>query len=108
MPSKWETVDPNEVQAQAVTSKWDLFDESEKDNPKKSKWEDDDLDGVPLQDDEDDDQEKKSEARRAKLREIELKVMSYQDELESGRKSSKSGWTISEQVRTSTGLPNYI
>jgi hypothetical protein len=27
VPSKWETVDPEEVQAQAVTSKWDIFDQ---------------------------------------------------------------------------------
>ena len=32
MPSKWETVDPEEVQAQAVTSKWDLFDNEGNDN----------------------------------------------------------------------------
>ena len=29
VPSKWETVDPEEVQAQAVTSKWDIFDQDE-------------------------------------------------------------------------------
>ena len=28
VPSKWETVDPEEVQAQAVTSKWDIFDQA--------------------------------------------------------------------------------
>ncbi len=39
-----------------------------------------------------------SEDRRAKLREIEIKVMCYQDELESGKQSLRSGWTISEQV----------
>ena len=27
VPSKWETVDPEDVQAQAVTSKWDIFDQ---------------------------------------------------------------------------------
>jgi hypothetical protein len=26
VPSKWETIDPEDVQAQAVTSKWDIFD----------------------------------------------------------------------------------
>ena len=31
MPSKWETVDPSDVQAQAVTSsKWDLFENENK------------------------------------------------------------------------------
>lgn len=38
------------------------------------------------------------EMRRAKLREIEVKVMQYQDELESGKKNIKSGWTMSEMV----------
>ena len=39
-----------------------------------------------------------SEDRRARLRDIELKVMQYQDELESGKQPTKPGWTISEQV----------
>ena len=39
-----------------------------------------------------------AEDRRAQLREIEMKVMAYQDELESGKAASKPGWTISEQV----------
>merc|ERR1712203_463427 len=34
----------------------------------------------------------------ARLRDIELKVMQYQDELESGKQQTKPGWTISEQV----------
>ncbi|EEC04956.1 hypothetical protein IscW_ISCW004896, partial [Ixodes scapularis] len=38
------------------------------------------------------------EERRAKLREIELKVMKFQDELESGRRPRKPGLTISAQV----------
>jgi len=40
-----------------------------------------------------------SEDRRAKLREVEIAVMRYQDELESGRQALRQGWTISEQVR---------
>ena len=39
-----------------------------------------------------------SEDRRARLREIELQVMHYQDELEAGKMSVRPGWTISEQV----------
>lgn len=39
-----------------------------------------------------------SEAKRAKLREIELKVMRYQDELEAGRRSRKSEMSIADQV----------
>jgi cwf21 domain len=32
-------------------------------------------------------------------REIEVKVMSYQDDLENGEKGIKAGWTIQDQVR---------
>lgn len=39
-----------------------------------------------------------TEERRVKLREIEMKAMQYQDELESGQRSLKSGWTIGQQV----------
>lgn len=39
-----------------------------------------------------------TEERRTKLREIEVKTMHYQDELESGQRSLKSGWTIQQQV----------
>ena len=47
VPSRWETVDPEDVQAQAVTSKWDIFDHDEA----KKEDDDDDLDGIPLHDD---------------------------------------------------------
>merc|ERR1719210_1564931 len=72
---------------------------------------DDDIDGVPLDSNEAENDRnmydsfsaatfdnRMSEDRRARLREIELKVMQYQDELESGKQPSKPGWTISEQV----------
>lgn len=39
-----------------------------------------------------------NEERRAVLREIELKVMQYQDELECGSRKTKTGWTIVQQV----------
>ncbi|QQP57398.1 Uncharacterized protein FKW44_002374, partial [Caligus rogercresseyi] len=119
MPSKWEAVDPEDVQAQAVTSKWDIFDEYDKEKHKKRGLVDDEDDidgsednapssllliplifvflGVPLQLDDDDIDMRVSESRRSKLRDIEIKVMSFQDELETGKRSSKSGWTISEQ-----------
>lgn len=32
------------------------------------------------------------------LRDIEVKVMQYQDELESGSRKTKTGWTIVQQV----------
>ncbi|CAK8681102.1 unnamed protein product [Clavelina lepadiformis] len=91
--SKWETVDPEDVEAQAMTtSKWDQL---EKEN----------LDGEAL--DEDSINEygssskedlKLNKAKRTRLREIELKVMRFQDELESGQREYKSGSSISNQV----------
>lgn len=114
-PSKWETVDPETVEAQAITtSKWDLLEQGEE-----QEQEVDDIDGQPMddtnstQDDQyyqDDETSKDSSAmmeqlkvdineeRRAKLREIELKVMKYQDELESGKRSRKGSMKFSEQV----------
>lgn len=47
VPSKWETVHPDEVQAQAVTSKWELFDQEEDLGRKKR--------GITEPDDDDDD-----------------------------------------------------
>lgn len=120
--SKWETVDPEDVKAQAITtSKWDLEETDELVKARKAlmgsaatSWgggasitkddDDDSLDGAPMRRSDDDDSQpldidfKMSEERRAKLRDIELKVMCYQDELESGGREIKSGWTMSEQV----------
>lgn len=43
-PSKWETVDPNIIEAQAMTtSKWDLLDQQ--DDEHYSKTDDEDIDG---------------------------------------------------------------
>uniref|UniRef100_H2ZCT8 U2 snRNP-associated SURP motif-containing protein n=1 Tax=Ciona savignyi TaxID=51511 RepID=H2ZCT8_CIOSA len=80
--SKWETVDPEEVEAQAMTtSKWDQLENQS-------------LDGEPLEDS----NSQYDESKRAKLREIEVKVMKFQDELESGQRERKSGISISKQV----------
>lgn len=47
VPSKWETLDPDEVQAQAITSKWELFDQKKgAANPDDD--DDDDIDGKVL------------------------------------------------------------
>ncbi|GFS97980.1 hypothetical protein NPIL_585381, partial [Nephila pilipes] len=113
-PSKWETVDPETVEAQAITtSKWDLLEQNE------DQEQVDDIDGQPMDDTastqdelslQDDDNSKDSttvieqfktdinEQRRAKLREIEMKVMKYQDELESGKRSRKQCMKFSDQV----------
>ena len=93
VPSKWETVDPEEVQAQAVTSKWDIFDQDE---AKANDEDDDDIDGIPM----DSFDSKIDESARQRLRDVEVKVMCYQDELESGREHIRPGWTISQQVST--------
>lgn len=89
VPSKWETVDPEQIEAQAITtSKWEqmagaadtplltteaISSESESESP-------------------DDDE------RRTRLREVEMKVMEFQDELESGRRDVRSGYTIQEEI----------
>ena len=112
--SKWETVDPEQVKAGAMTtSKWDAEETEPLLKARKalmgsvaSKWDDrEDVDGDPIKDDGDSDEHdfpemdtRVTEERRQLLREIEVKVMQYQDELEGGRKGIKAGWTISEQV----------
>merc|ERR1719495_2063647 len=94
-----------------TTSKWDTEDSDQLVKARKalmgsvaSKWDEkEDLDGEPLDNDSDsgelpDLDTRVTEERRALLRDIEVKVMQYQDELECGKKGIKSGWTISEQV----------
>lgn len=90
--SKWETIDPDQIEAQAMTtSKWDLLessadvsqDSSQNDNQDSSDY----TDARNL-----------TEERRNQLREIEVKAVQYQDELESGQRSLKSGWTVPQQV----------
>ncbi|KAL1437019.1 hypothetical protein MTO96_049033 [Rhipicephalus appendiculatus] len=140
VPSKWETVDPETVSQQAVTtSKWDLLDQGEEEEEEEEESVsssvrragttaspavhpttscassaaasvDDDIDGEPLEDNspKDDSQDsmpalellktESGEERRAKLREIEVKVMKFQDELESGKRQRKPGLSISAQV----------
>nr|XP_043881553.1 U2 snRNP-associated SURP motif-containing protein isoform X1 [Solea senegalensis] len=107
-PSKWEAVDESELAAQAVTtSKWEIFEQPEE--TKKDDYSDDD-DRSPRSDDQNysnpirDDPDTKAkmsemnEEKRTKLREIEVKVMKFQDELESGKRPKKPGQSIQEQV----------
>ncbi|KAL3219806.1 hypothetical protein MRX96_005573 [Rhipicephalus microplus] len=139
VPSKWETVDPETVSQQAITtSKWDLLDQGEEEEEEEESVSssvrrsgttaspavhpttscassaaasvDDDIDGEPLEESspKDDSQDsmptlellktESGEERRAKLREIEVKVMKFQDELESGKRQRKPGLSISAQV----------
>ncbi|XP_016980599.2 U2 snRNP-associated SURP motif-containing protein isoform X1 [Drosophila rhopaloa] len=88
IPSKWETVDPQQVEAQAITtSKWDTLDPPD---PPKFFSSDDESD--------DDNSQKFNEEKRQKLRDIELKAIQYQDELESGKRRIEPGWTVPQQV----------
>uniref|UniRef100_A0A3Q3AIY8 U2 snRNP-associated SURP motif-containing protein n=1 Tax=Kryptolebias marmoratus TaxID=37003 RepID=A0A3Q3AIY8_KRYMA len=109
-PSKWEAVDEAELEAQAVTtSKWEIFEQPEE--SKKDEEDSDDDDRSPRSDDnqsysnpirDDSDMKAKmsemNEEKRSKLREIEVKVMKFQDELESGKRPKKPGQSIQEQV----------
>ena len=111
-----------------TTSKWETEEKEELVKARKalmgsvaSKWDDreDDIDGVPMGADSDSGEvsvpssivsnskriaqveeldPRKDEERRSLLREVEVRVMQYQDELESGRKTVKAGWTVAEQV----------
>ncbi|CAG9816756.1 unnamed protein product [Phaedon cochleariae] len=90
--SKWETVDPEKVEAQAMTtSKWDLLENSQDASHESSANEKEDLADYS-------DTRNMTEEKRQKLREIEVKAVQYQDELESGQRQLKSGWTLPQQV----------
>lgn len=85
VPSRWETVDPDQVEAQAMTtSKWEELEQNEDSNSQDASM---DSTGRDY-----------NEERRNRLREIEVKTMQYQDELESGRRGLKPGMTIQAQV----------
>lgn len=95
IPSKWETVDPEQIEAQAITtSKWDTLDPVAPEPPAISNVSDDSFDSF----DNGDNNRDLDEEKRNRLREIELKTVQYQDELESGQRSLKSGWTILQQI----------
>ncbi|XP_065165583.1 U2 snRNP-associated SURP motif-containing protein-like isoform X2 [Atheta coriaria] len=90
--SKWETVDPEQVEAQAMTtSKWDMLEHSGDQSMDSSQADNDGSNDYT-------DSRTMTEERRTRLREIEVKAMQYQDELESGQRSVKSGWTVPQHV----------
>ncbi|KAJ3611586.1 hypothetical protein NHX12_021601 [Muraenolepis orangiensis] len=107
-PSKWEAVDEAELEAQAVTtSKWEVFEPPEQSTRDEEDSDEDrspssSLAGStnPLRDDGDtkSKQAELNEEKRTKLREIEVKVMKFQDELESGKRPKKTGQNLLEQV----------
>ncbi|KAM9775562.1 U2 snRNP-associated SURP motif-containing protein [Syngnathus typhle] len=106
-PSKWEAVDESELASQAVTtSKWEAFEQPEE--PKRYAENSDEERSPrsavatpgysnPARDDADL-KAKLNEEKRSKLREIEVKVMKFQDELESGKRPKKPGQSFQEQV----------
>lgn len=92
--SKWEELDPQQVAHQAITSKWELLQEAPPVAPEPPR-----ISSIcNYSSDSDDDSKEDSEERRKKLREIEVKIYEYQDQLESGERQLKSGWTIKQQV----------
>uniref|UniRef100_A0A3B3D2I9 U2 snRNP-associated SURP domain containing n=1 Tax=Oryzias melastigma TaxID=30732 RepID=A0A3B3D2I9_ORYME len=99
-PSKWEAVDEAELQAQVTTSKWEIFEQPEETKDRSPRSDDNQSYSNPMKDD--GDMKAKSsgmnEEKRTKLREIEVKVMKFQDELESGKRPKKPGQSIQEQV----------
>ncbi|XP_069678467.1 U2 snRNP-associated SURP motif-containing protein isoform X2 [Periplaneta americana] len=101
VPSRWETVDPEQVEAQAMTtSKWDLLEQTDQHDQIDRGEEPDSAGGEDSQegDYQSYDARDLNEDRRARLREIELKAVQYQDELECGQRTLKSGWSIQQQV----------
>lgn len=85
VPSRWETVDPDQVEAQAMTtSKWEELEQNEDSNSQDASMDSTSRDY--------------NEERRNRLREIEVKTVQYQDELESGRRTLKPGMTMQGQV----------
>lgn len=83
---------PNQVEAQAITtSKWDTLDPVAPEPPSFSMAPDYGSDAAGAATDD-------PASKRSRLREIELKIVQYQDELESGERSLKPGWTIGQQT----------
>ena len=97
--SKWEELDPEQVAHQAITtSKWELLQDPVAPEPPKISAICNYGDSSDSDDDDDDDSKDDTEEKRKILREIELKVLEYQDLLEAGDIQLKSGWGVKQQV----------
>uniref|UniRef100_A0A8C4YXJ5 U2 snRNP associated SURP domain containing n=1 Tax=Gadus morhua TaxID=8049 RepID=A0A8C4YXJ5_GADMO len=111
-PSKWEAVDEAELESQGTHARTHSLrhsrthlcvvvcsddDDSDEDRSPSS---DPAGSSNPLREDGDGKgkQAEMNEEKRTKLREIEVKVMKFQDELESGKRPKKSGQSLLEQV----------
>ncbi|KRZ69208.1 U2 snRNP-associated SURP motif-containing protein [Trichinella papuae] len=95
--SRWEEVAPQVVKEQAFSScKWETCETA-----KQHDIFDTDIDGIPLDEKSRSPSHGKhelSEHERQQLRELEVKVVTYQDALESGNIALQEGMTIAEQV----------
>ncbi|CDQ77301.1 unnamed protein product [Oncorhynchus mykiss] len=112
--SKWERVDDADALPQVNTeSKWDTLGERDLGDDLNASANIKGGDGKSEDDSSDDDSPSKydnadfksslssfemSESKRSRLRELEVKVMKFQDELESGKKPRKSGLNMQKQV----------
>lgn len=93
--SKWEELDPEQVAHQAITtSKWELLQDPVAPEPPKISA----ICNYGDSSESDDDSKDESEEKRKRLREVELKVCEYQDELESGDRHLKPGWSMRQQI----------
>ncbi len=139
-PSKWETIDPEVVESQAITtSKWEHLERASAAAAEEAIYTDEDIDGKPMDDDEPDyfeaigsraEQGKASASSssssastplepppstltasssssvslsREVLREIELKVIQYQDDRESDRRSGRLKVVTDEELARMVG-----
>uniref|UniRef100_A0A8C5IYJ3 U2 snRNP-associated SURP motif-containing protein n=1 Tax=Junco hyemalis TaxID=40217 RepID=A0A8C5IYJ3_JUNHY len=98
-PSKWEAVDESELEAQGYQEE----ESEDEEDTQSSKSEEQHMYSNPIKEEMPDSKSsvkysEMSEEKRAKLREIELKVMKFQDELESGKRPKKPGQSFQEQV----------
>lgn len=105
IPSKWEAIAPDQVEAQAITtSKWDTLDRgsgaTRKRSYESSGEEEEDGEGDDSRGSEARGRQRSSydEEKRAKLREVEVQTIQYQDELEAGERSLREGQTMSSQL----------
>ncbi|KAL7990887.1 hypothetical protein Chor_014317 [Crotalus horridus] len=100
--SKWELFDQHEESEEEENQNQEEESEDEEDT-QSSKSEEHHLYSNPIREEIPDSKSSSkfsemSEEKRAKLREIELKVMKFQDELESGKRPKKQGQSLQEQV----------
>uniref|UniRef100_A0A5S6QVW5 U2 snRNP-associated SURP motif-containing protein n=1 Tax=Trichuris muris TaxID=70415 RepID=A0A5S6QVW5_TRIMR len=110
--SKWEEVEPDRIEEQAMTtSKWEQLEQMARESSQANE-QNEDIDGVPIDEAEAANdksptnekgnsslqKEELSDEKRLQLREVEVQVVQYQDKLESGRIKREKNLTIAEQV----------